>query len=75
MAVLRETIECSRICKRLRRLPLHVAQTINASAEDGNLYSDCVMKMITDTRSNKVKELGAYHNEWNSGNTAEMVWW
>ena len=50
-----------------------------ASAEDGNkgddLYTDCVMKMITDTRSNKVKELGAYHNEWESGNTAEMVWW
>ena len=52
---------------------------IDASAEDGNkgddLYTDCVMKMITDTRSNKVKELGAYHNEWESGNTAEMVWW
>jgi len=54
------------------------AIAINASAEDGegdDLYTDCVMKMITDSRSNKVKELGAYHNEWESGNTAEMVWW
>jgi len=55
------------------------ATAINASSEVGNkgddLYTDCVMKMITDTRSNKVKELGAYHNEWESGNTAEMVWW
>ena len=55
------------------------ATAINASSEVGNkgndLYTDCVMKMITDSRSNKVKELGAYHNEWESGNTAEMVWW
>jgi len=55
------------------------ATAINASYEVGNkgddLYTDCVMKMITDTRSNKVKELKAYHNEWESGNTAEMVWW
>ena len=54
------------------------ATAIDTSVEDGkgvDLYTDCVMKMITDTRSNKVKELGAYHNEWESGNTAEMVWW
>ena len=48
-------------------------------------YGDCVMKMITDNRSNKVQELAMFHNnnignemttkQKKSGNTAEMVWW
>ena len=48
-------------------------------------YGDCVMKMITDNRSNKVQELAMFHNSNDSnemttkkkknGNTAEMVWW
>ena len=40
-------------------------------------YTDCVMKMITDNRSNKVQEVGMFHNDElkGNGNTAEMVWW
>ena len=40
------------------------------------MYGDCVMKMITDVRSIKVKELESVHNSTNtdSGNV-EMVWW
>ena len=42
-----------------------------------NVY-DCVMKMITDLRSNKVKELEGFHNQKNkrgNNNSMEMVWW
>ncbi|KAL7488427.1 hypothetical protein ACHAW6_014012 [Cyclotella cf. meneghiniana] len=39
-------------------------------------YGDCVMKMITDSRSNKVKEMESFHNANNAGrNNVEMVWW
>jgi hypothetical protein len=39
-------------------------------------YGDCVMKMITDSRSNKVKEMESFHNAKNAGrNNVEMVWW
>lgn len=41
-------------------------------------YTDCVMKMITDMRSNKVKEVEDSFQSMgtnNNGNTAEMVWW
>lgn len=41
-------------------------------------YSDCVMKMITDLRSNKVQELELFHElkeGGKNGNTVEMVWW
>lgn len=40
---------------------------------------DCVMKMITDLRSNKVQELEMFHDKMKeggkNGNTVEMVWW
>lgn len=47
---------------------------------DSTKYTDCVMKMITDLRSNKVQELEMFHEEMKkgggkNGNTVEMVWW
>eukprot|EP00585_Thalassiosira_rotula_P025314 CAMPEP_0196234038 /NCGR_PEP_ID=MMETSP0913-20130531/4252_1 /TAXON_ID=49265 /ORGANISM="Thalassiosira rotula, Strain GSO102" /LENGTH=241 /DNA_ID=CAMNT_0041514989 /DNA_START=51 /DNA_END=776 /DNA_ORIENTATION=+ len=40
---------------------------------------NCVMKMITDVRSNKVQELEMFHEmksgEGKDSNTVEMVWW
>lgn len=39
-------------------------------------YGDCVMKMITDLRSSKVKELESFHSSGNlDKNNVEMVWW
>jgi hypothetical protein len=39
-------------------------------------YGDCVMKMITDLRSNKVKELESFYNKDDlERNNVEMVWW
>ena len=39
-------------------------------------YTDCVMKMITDLRSNKVAEVGSFEAMGKkNGNTVEMVWW
>ncbi|EJK77074.1 hypothetical protein THAOC_01110 [Thalassiosira oceanica] len=43
-------------------------------------YGDCVMKMITDRRSNKVTELSQFHrmasdDDLRGNDTAEMVWW
>jgi hypothetical protein len=39
-------------------------------------YGDCVMKMITDLRSNKVKELESFYNADDlERNNVEMVWW
>lgn len=52
-----------------------------ADYHSNSKYTDCVMKMITDSRSNKVKELEMFHaNELlksgkSASNTAEMVWW
>lgn len=61
----------------------------DGKSEDGDSsgqkleYTDCVMKMITDLRSNKVQELGMFHNDETmkkigknkNCNTVEMVWW
>lgn len=38
-------------------------------------YTDCIMKMITDLRSNKVSEVESLKNKEKNGNTVEMVWW
>ncbi|KAL3767328.1 hypothetical protein ACHAWO_007271 [Cyclotella atomus] len=39
-------------------------------------YGDCVMKMITDLRSNKVMELESFHSSGNlDRSNVEMVWW
>jgi hypothetical protein len=40
-------------------------------------YTDCVMKMITDLRSNKVSEVESFQTMGGTkdGNTVEMVWW
>lgn len=49
-----------------------------AQGDTGGKYCDCVMKMITDMRSNKVQELDMYHELKggpNRSNTVEMVWW
>ncbi|KAL7525595.1 hypothetical protein ACHAXR_002422 [Thalassiosira sp. AJA248-18] len=47
--------------------------------EEDEKFYDCVMKMITDLRSNKVKELEMFHElkkvGREGGNTVEMVWW
>jgi len=45
------------------------------SVEGGNCNYDCVMKMITDERSNKVKELEGFHGGDGNANSVEMVWW
>ena len=51
-----------------------------SSDEPGGDYGDCVMKMITDRRSNKVSELSHFHqtasyDDLRGNDTAEMVWW
>ena len=51
-----------------------------SSDAPGGDYGDCVMKMITDRRSNKVTELSRFHqtasdDELRGNDTAEMVWW
>ena len=46
--------------------------------ETAEKYTDCVMKMITDIRSNKVKEVQEsleMMDKKKCGNTVEMVWW
>ena len=43
--------------------------------ENNASYGDCVMKMITDLRSNKVKELESRSSDNLEGNNVEMVWW
>eukprot|EP00571_Detonula_confervacea_P003932 CAMPEP_0172326324 /NCGR_PEP_ID=MMETSP1058-20130122/56189_1 /TAXON_ID=83371 /ORGANISM="Detonula confervacea, Strain CCMP 353" /LENGTH=377 /DNA_ID=CAMNT_0013043077 /DNA_START=24 /DNA_END=1157 /DNA_ORIENTATION=- len=51
---------------------------VDEEGGDNNGYSDCVMKMITDLRSNKVQELELFHElkkGGENGNTVEMVWW
>jgi len=58
-----------------------VVETVGQAEGDGVKKDDgydCVMKMITDVRSNKVKELEMFHELKNGGknaNTVEMVWW
>ncbi|KAL3803847.1 hypothetical protein HJC23_004009 [Cyclotella cryptica] len=43
---------------------------------EASKYGDCVMKMITDSRSNKVKEMESFHKMNNTRrNNVEMVWW
>ena len=45
---------------------------------DNSLYggNDCVMKMITDVRSGKVKEVDGFHHKGDlDKNNVEMVWW
>ena len=72
----------------LKNVPLDAVQDVllgdNSSSnavgdneEKKGDYTDCVMKMITDNRSNKVQEVGMFHNDElkGNGNTAEMVWW
>lgn len=46
----------------------------DGSGSEGCKYQDCVMKMITDLRSNKVEEVGMSHEGF-EGNNVEMVWW
>lgn len=49
----------------------------NERKGDSESYN-CVMKMITDVRSNKVQELELFHEMKSGGknaNTVEMVWW
>lgn len=46
------------------------------SSSSSEKYTDCVMKMITDLRSNKVSEVEAFQTTGKkNGNTVEMVWW
>ena len=50
----------------MKNVPLHPT----------TMYGDCVMKMITDMRSNKVRELESVQNNTNTDkNNVEMVWW
>ena len=54
--------------------------TLSSSSmvETAEKYTDCVMKMITDIRSNKVKEVQEsleMMDKKKCGNTVEMVWW
>lgn len=54
--------------------------TLSSSSmvETAGKYTDCVMKMITDNRSNKVKEVQEsleMMDKKKNGNTVEMVWW
>ncbi|KAL7471656.1 hypothetical protein ACHAXS_011943 [Conticribra weissflogii] len=58
----------------------HEGSVGKGSVEGENCkYLDCVMKMITDQRSNKVKELEGYYHKTDGcddiNNSAEMVWW
>jgi hypothetical protein len=61
----------------LKNVPLDsVFDGLSESSGAATTYGDCVMKMITDTRSNKVKELESFHGTGNiGGNNVEMVWW
>lgn len=46
------------------------------SSSSSSSYTDCVMKMITDLRSNKVSEVESFQTTGRkNGNTVEMVWW
>ena len=46
------------------------------SPASSSSYTDCVMKMITDLRSNKVSEVESFQTTGKkNGNTVEMVWW
>jgi len=53
--------------------------TCGEEGEETKESYDCVMKMITDVRSNKVQELEMFHEsesgEGKNANTVEMVWW
>eukprot|EP01082_Thalassiosira_pseudonana_P012141 g10877.t1 g10877 contig40:18354-19718(+) len=68
----------------MKGVPSDVNETLakttdNAVGHTSNGYQDCVMKMITDRRSNKVKELQLFQSvvecKTASASTAEMVWW
>ena len=68
----------------MKGVPSDVNETLakttdNAVGHTANGYQDCVMKMITDRRSNKVKELQLFQSvvecKTASASTAEMVWW
>ena len=75
----------------LKDVPFGAAKEVLLGGDDGvgdntvgdlDHRYDCVMKMITDMRSNKVKKLEMFHESKNKGggngnniNTAEMVWW
>ncbi|KAK1748196.1 pyridoxamine 5'-phosphate oxidase family protein [Skeletonema marinoi] len=48
----------------------------DSSLSSSGKYTDCVMKMITDLRSNKVSEVESFQTTGKkNGNTVEMVWW
>ena len=48
----------------------------NVPTESSDTYGDCVVKMITDVRSNKVTELQSFHDAGElERNNVEMVWW
>lgn len=50
--------------------------TSASSSASSSSYTDCVMKMITDLRSNKVSEVESFQTTGRkNGNTVEMVWW
>ena len=95
-----ETVEprCRTVVFRgfLKGVPFSAVQDVlgsdsSSSGDDDDKteeYNNCVMKMITDNRSNKVQELAMFHNsnisnemtttkkkKKKNGNTAEMVWW
>ena len=77
----------------LKDFPFGAAREVLLGGDDGvgdntvgdlvDHQYDCVMKMITDMRSNKVKELEMFHESKSKGgggkgnniNTAEVVWW
>ncbi|KAL7496936.1 hypothetical protein ACHAWT_008796 [Skeletonema menzelii] len=51
-------------------------QEESSSSSASGKYTDCVMKMITDLRSNKVSEVASFQTTGKkNGNTVEMVWW
>jgi pyridoxamine 5'-phosphate oxidase len=55
-------------------------ESSSSSSSASGKYTDCVMKMITDLRSNKVSEVESFQTMMGgtknkNGNTVEMVWW